>query len=91
MANSAADRRMSSRPPLASEFARSSSTSRTGTVPPGAPGANRGRSASGHSMVIQTGAVVSGATAEPKSVAWSGGTPTTGNRNRALSSRAGAP
>ncbi|CAG6886494.1 hypothetical protein PICSAR15_04111 [Mycobacterium avium subsp. paratuberculosis] len=60
-------------------------------VPPGTPGASRGRSASGHSMVIPTGLEVSGATAEPRSSARSGGTPTTGSRKRALSSRAGAP
>ncbi|WP_414467405.1 hypothetical protein, partial [Mycobacterium asiaticum] len=58
VANSAADSNVSSRPPLASELASSSSTRRTGTVPPGTPGANRGRSASGHSMVIHTGLLV---------------------------------
>ena len=48
--------------PVASEPARSSSISRTGVVPPGAPAASRGRSASGHIMVSRTGLDVSGGT-----------------------------
>ena len=51
VANSAAPSRLSSRPPGASETARSSFINRTGVVPPGTPGASRGLSASGQSMV----------------------------------------
>ena len=60
-------------------------------VPPGTPGDSRGRSASGHSMVSHTGLEVSGATAPSTASGLSGGTPITGSKNRALSSRAGAP
>ena len=69
---------------------------RAGVVRPGAPAANRGRSASGHSMVSRTGLEVSGGTTDvsvsaAESAVGSGGTPSTGSRNRASSRRAGAP
>ena len=86
---------MSNRPPVASDVASSSSINRIGIVPPGTPGASLGWSASGQSMVTGTGLEMSGATtapiASPEVSRGSGGTPTTGNKNRALSSRAGSP
>ena len=95
VANSAAASSVSSRPPPARDTARSSFISRTGVVPPGTPGASRGLSANGHSMVNGTGLVVSGATTSangfPEAVSGSDGTPVTGKRKRVASSRAGAP
>ncbi len=84
---------MSNRPPPASDVASSSSVNRTGIVPPGTPGASLGLSASGHNMVTGDGFDMSGATpiASPEPSCGSGGTPSTGSRNRALSSRAGSP
>ena len=93
MANSAAASKVSSRPPAASDTARSSFIRRTGVVPPGWPGASRGLSASGHSMVVATGRVVSGATTSVSGFADTSpdGTPVTGSSRRASSRRAGSP
>ncbi|EHI11353.1 hypothetical protein KEK_10678 [Mycolicibacterium thermoresistibile ATCC 19527] len=94
VAKSTAASSVSNRPPGASDTASSSSTNRTGVVPPGAPAASRGLSASGQNTVYRTGAEMSGGTTElsaaPES-APSPGTPSTGSRNRESSSRAGAP
>ena len=89
-----ADSSVSSRPPGASDVARSSSISRTGVVPPGAPAASRGWSASGHSIVTCDGlggvgrddvGQRVGRVSRPGRAA----RPSTGSRKRASSRRAG--